>query len=91
LIVRIGVLVAVVFLSAACSSSAEPDVRAAADRFNQEHPELAGTVSSVELWGDEAMAHVGDTRMYLHRFDDGWRVTGAGCRGEPGGCEVGGP
>ncbi|WP_285743254.1 hypothetical protein [Lentzea sp. NBRC 105346] len=54
-------------------------------------PRLDGSVGEMQLWGDEAVAAVGDKRVYLHRFSEGWKVTGAGCSGEPAECEVGGP
>lgn len=38
----------------------------------------------VETWGRDAMVRWGEQTVFLARFDDGWRVTAAGCesRGE---------
>lgn len=39
-----------------------------------------GSVDTVEVAGATALVEVGDRVVFLARFDDGWRVTAAGCR-----------
>ncbi|MFC7491026.1 MULTISPECIES: hypothetical protein [unclassified Knoellia] len=43
-----------------------------------------GDALDVEVYGRDAIARSGDKAIFLARFDDGWRVTAAGCtpRGE---------
>ena len=51
-------------------------------------------VDSVEVWGDNAIARTDSGAVFLHRFDQGWLVTGAGCQpqaDQPYACAVGGP
>lgn len=43
------------------------------------------SVDRVEVAGATALAAVGDGVVFLARFDDGWRVTAAGCRTPAGG------
>ncbi|MDT0212988.1 hypothetical protein Q9R29_03720 [Rothia sp. ARF10] len=62
-------------------------------------PEAAGGEQSgeptVDVYGRDAMVRWGEQVIFLARFDDGWRVTAAGC--EPTGkdlpydCEMEGP
>jgi hypothetical protein len=40
-------------------------------------------VTSVDVYGKDAIAHVGDDTVFLARFEDGWRVTAAGCTPVP--------
>lgn len=44
----------------------------------QEIPE-AGVVREVEVYGKDAVVHLERDTIFLARFDDGWRVTAAGC------------
>jgi hypothetical protein len=46
---------------------------------------------SVQVWGDESQAKVGDDTLFLHRFPSGWKVIAAGCTprvNQPYDCEV---
>lgn len=45
---------------------------------------MSADVFDVEVYGRDAMFRSGDATVFLARFDDGWRVTAAGCepRGE---------
>ncbi|MFW5473624.1 hypothetical protein ACOCJ5_09950 [Knoellia sp. CPCC 206450] len=63
-------------------------------------PDAAGSAPGsgepqVDVYGRDAMVRWGDQVLFLARFDQGWRVTAAGC--EPTGkdlpydCEVEGP
>lgn len=63
-------------------------------------PDAAGSAPEsgeprVDVYGRDAMVRWGDQTLFLARFDDGWRVTAAGCEptGEdlPYDCEVEGP
>ncbi|MBL1065172.1 hypothetical protein [Streptomyces sp. 7-21] len=40
-------------------------------------------VREVDVWGREARVTVRGDTLFLSRFDDGWRVTAAGCRARP--------
>jgi hypothetical protein len=54
----------------------------------------AGTVRSVEVWGDAAQVRTSDGVLFLRELTSGWRVSGAGCESQgerPYKCEVGGP
>ena len=42
-------------------------------------PATAATVTSVSVAGHSAQVVLGDQVIFLARFDDGWRVTAAGC------------
>ena len=44
----------------------------------QDIPE-AGRVRRVEVFGKDAVVHLEKDTVFLARFDDGWRVTAAGC------------
>ena len=37
---------------------------------------------AVEVWGDEALVRLEGDTVFLHRYDEGWRVTAAGCVSE---------
>jgi len=63
-------------------------------------PEAAGATPgsgepAIDVYGRDAMVRWGEQVLFLARFDEGWRVTAAGC--EPTGddlpyeCEVEGP
>ena len=39
----------------------------------------SGHVVSVEVWGEEALVHLGDDTLFLTREDAGWRVSAAAC------------
>ena len=45
-----------------------------------------------DVYGWQARVEVAGDTLFLARFDDGWRVTAAGCRPQPGGrpydCEI---
>lgn len=43
-----------------------------------------GPVRSVAVWGDEAQVRLAMSVLFLARFRDGWKVTGAGCKPRPG-------
>ncbi|MFI7108895.1 hypothetical protein ACIBK9_21485 [Nonomuraea sp. NPDC050227] len=50
-----------------------------------------GAVTEVSVWGKEAQVRLAGDTLFLHRFDDGWRVKAAGCRPVhdlPYACEV---
>ncbi|NUP80816.1 MAG: hypothetical protein HOV96_25040 [Nonomuraea sp.] len=50
-----------------------------------------GAVTEVNVWGDEAQVRLAGDTLFLHRFDDGWRVKAAGCQpvhDQPYECEV---
>jgi hypothetical protein len=42
-------------------------------------PDDAGTVREVKVYGKDAVAYLERDTVFLARFDDGWRVTAAGC------------
>ena len=42
-------------------------------------PEDAGSVREVKVYGKDAVAYLERDTVFLARFDDGWRVTAAGC------------
>ena len=46
-------------------------------------PVGGGDVVSVEVWGSDALVHLGDDTLFLTRDDGGWLVAAAACR--PGG------
>ncbi|MEP6649530.1 MAG: hypothetical protein ABJA74_06390 [Lapillicoccus sp.] len=53
------------------------------------------SVTSVEVYGHDALVHLGDDTVFLARFAEGWKVTAAGCRpgssaDEPFDCDVSG-
>lgn len=50
-----------------------------------------GSVTSAQVYGKGAIVHLGADTIFLARFDDGWRVTAAGCTpqvGRPYDCSV---
>jgi hypothetical protein len=50
-----------------------------------------GAVQQVEVWGDTAQVHLAADTLFLLRFPDGWRISGAGCTPQgdaPYRCEV---
>lgn len=76
------------------------EVEADGERCADVLPDAAGSAPGsgepqVDVYGRDAMVRWGDQTLFLARFDDGWRVTAAGC--EPTGqdlpydCEVEGP
>jgi hypothetical protein len=38
-----------------------------------------GAVTAVSVWGDEAQVRLAGDTLFLHRFDDGWRLRAAAC------------
>lgn len=42
-------------------------------------PQDAGSVREVKVYGKDAVAYLERDTVFLARFDDGWRVTAAGC------------
>lgn len=51
-------------------------------------------VDTVETWGADAIARTATGAVFLHEFNSGWLVTGAGCQpraDQPYECVVGGP
>ena len=45
----------------------------------QQHLPEAATVRRVEVYGKDAIVHLDGDTVFLARFDEGWRVTAAGC------------
>lgn len=45
----------------------------------REVPDDAGSVREVKVYGKDAVAYLERDTVFLARFDDGWRVTAAGC------------
>ncbi|MFI6417256.1 hypothetical protein ACIBG6_07565 [Streptomyces sp. NPDC050842] len=43
-----------------------------------------GGLRSVDVYGRQALLRLHDETLFLSQFDDGWRVTAAGCVREPG-------
>src|SRR3954463_137798 len=58
----------------------------------QDVPLGSGDVVSVEVWGEEAQAKLGDDTLFLTRTVEGWRIAAAACRPqgpeEPYQCQV---
>lgn len=57
----------------------------------QDVPEDAGSVREVKVYGKDAVAYLERDTVFLARFDDGWRVTAAGCTpngDQPYDCDV---
>jgi hypothetical protein len=55
--------------------------------------ELRGSVTAVDTWSDRAKVDTEQGSLFLAEFDDGWRVSAAGCASEedaPYRCLVGG-
>jgi len=42
-----------------------------------------GSVSSLEVWGDNAQARLTSGVLFLAMFSTGWKVTAAGCEPRP--------
>lgn len=42
-------------------------------------PDDAGSVRQVKVYGKDAVAYLERDTLFLARFDDGWKVTAAGC------------
>ncbi|MGC7100724.1 hypothetical protein ACPZ19_39135 [Amycolatopsis lurida] len=55
----------------------------------------ASTVTEVTVWGSDAQAKAAAETLFLHEFEDGWRITGGGCTPTapeaPYRCLIGGP
>ncbi|KQU68895.1 hypothetical protein ASC58_09515 [Phycicoccus sp. Root101] len=45
-------------------------------------PAIGGT-SAVQVYGKDAIVHLGTSTLFLARFGLGWRVTAAGCTPQP--------
>ncbi|MEU6880946.1 hypothetical protein [Streptomyces sp. NPDC046712] len=43
-----------------------------------------GRVHGVDVYGRQALLHMGEDILFLSQFDGGWKVTAAGCVPEPG-------
>jgi hypothetical protein len=43
----------------------------------------ASDATTVDVYGKDAVVHLGDATVFLARFEDGWRVTAAGCTPVP--------
>jgi hypothetical protein len=58
----------------------------------QEHLPVATTVVGVDVYGKDAMVRLDRDVVFLARFQDGWKVTAAGCTlqeaGRPYTCAV---
>ena len=50
-----------------------------AEALPQQDLPAAGSVRRVEVYGKDAVVHLEKDTLFLARFDDGWRVTAAGC------------
>lgn len=73
------------------------DARRDTESFGRDCPgQLAtlsdpGLVQQVEVWGETAQVRMAGDTLFLLRFPDGWRVSGAGCTPQgdaPYRCEV---
>ncbi|GAA4113279.1 hypothetical protein GCM10022415_08520 [Knoellia locipacati] len=42
--------------------------------------DIASTPPTIQVYGRDAMVRWADQTLFLARFDDGWRVTAAGCK-----------
>jgi hypothetical protein len=82
--------------AAACAMLTD-DARHDTESFGRDCPaQLAtlpdpGPVQQVEVWGDTAQVHLAADTLFLLRFPDGWRISGAGCTPQgdaPYRCEV---
>jgi hypothetical protein len=49
----------------------------------QQHLPTGSTVVSVDVYGKDALVRLDRDWVFLARFDQGWRVTAAGCRPVP--------
>ena len=49
---------------------------------DEDLPEFSALVS-VDVYGHDAIARLGNDTIFLARFPEGWRVTAAGCRPGP--------
>jgi len=50
-----------------------------------------GSYLSAQVWGDRAEVKLSKDTVFLARFPNGWKVTGAGCEAQPQGpydCDV---
>jgi hypothetical protein len=45
--------------------------------------EHGASVSSVQVFGDAAIVHIGSDTVFLRRMPNGWRVSAAGCTKQP--------
>jgi hypothetical protein len=45
----------------------------------RQHLPVAATVVDVDVYGKNAIVHLDHDVVFLARFDDGWRITAAGC------------
>ncbi len=43
-----------------------------------------GAVRTVQVWADGAQARLDSGVLFLARYQEGWRMTGAGCEPRPG-------
>jgi hypothetical protein len=63
-----------------------------ADSLPDEVRPSSGPARSTEVYGKDAIVHLGSDTVFLARFRDGWRVTAAGCteqgEGRPYDCKV---
>jgi hypothetical protein len=66
-----------------------------AEALPQQDLPAASTVQSVDVYGHDAMVLLDGDVVFLARFDEGWKVTAAGCNpgsqpDEPFDCDVSG-
>jgi hypothetical protein len=57
----------------------------------QQHLPVASQVVDVDVYGKDAIVRLDRDVVFLARFDDGWKVTAAGCtpvRGRPFNCTI---
>lgn len=56
---------------------------ACAKKLPQKADPARDRATSVQVYGKDAIVHVGTDTLFLARFADGWRVTAAGCTRQP--------
>lgn len=77
-------------LTAACGWLSEPTRSRLETNSRATCPEAlaglalpAGPVASIEVWGGNAQARLGEGVVFLAEFSAGWRVVAAGCQARP--------
>jgi len=71
-------------LAAETLASLVEESSTACDEAIAEVPLGSGAVESIEVWGEQAQARLGDDVLFLTRTASGWRIAAAACtsRGE---------
>ncbi|MFI1975693.1 hypothetical protein [Streptomyces wedmorensis] len=62
----------------------EDEKKPCEEALPSQEPPRGGAVRSVDVYGRQALLRFRDETLFLSQFDDGWRVTAAGCVPEPG-------